>query len=93
MQSVLLRKTYICQSDLERKKWSVLKYANPYVCRFIFEPSWDQRWSLKNQPPLSSKETTNTDTMHPRVDMLSEDHAEVEYERCNFIYDGKEKFL
>ena len=37
-----------------------LKYTKPYACGFTFEPSWDQRRTLKNLPPLSSKKTQLT---------------------------------
>ena len=44
-----------------------LKYTKPYACGFTFEPSWDQRRTLKNLPPLSSKKTqltTKNSTVH-----------------------------
>ena len=53
------RPTYV-EAIWKDKIGVYFKYTKPYACGFTFEPSWDQRRTLKNLPPLSSKKTQLT---------------------------------
>jgi len=60
MQSFFYERPTYVKVIWKEKIGVYFKYTKPYACGFTFEPSWDQRRTLKNLPPLSSKKTQLT---------------------------------